>query len=127
MTDVTRWRHKSRDGLASSADPAAIALWDEITARHASEQTASSEQLRALGVKMEHPDDGWVNRDRNSILPAYPRFDLRPEAGDLIALGWPWSGYRLVRCTKVEHEGILIPRTVYYFEETGQCVKGSRS
>lgn len=127
MVLVTGWRYKSRDGLASSADPAAVALWDEITARHANEQTASSEQLRGLGVKMEHPDDGWVNRARNSISPAYPRFDLQPDAGDLIALGWPQDGYRLVRCTKVEREGSLIPRTVYYFEETGQFVKGSRA
>lgn len=117
----------SRDGLLRSNDPARIADWEAICDKQNHAQMTSSEALRALGVKMEHPDDGWVDREQNSIRPSYPRFDLRPAVGDLIALGWPWRGYRLVRCTKVERGGILIPTTTYWFEETGERVAAANS
>lgn len=119
--------YRSSDGLCWSSDPKAVALWNSIAARHANEQAAASSQLRALGVKLEHPDDGWVNRDQNSVSPCYPRFDLNPKPGDLIALGWPDSGYRLVRCINVERRGVLISKTVYLFEDTGERLEGSRA
>lgn len=119
--------YRSKDGLCWSSDPAAVATWDSIATRHASEQATASRRLRALGVKLEHPDDGWVNRDEDSVSPCYPRFDLSPGTGDLIALGWPDSGYRLVRCTSVEHRGVLIPKTVYLFKDTGERLEGLRA
>lgn len=114
--------YRSSDGLMSSSDPQAVALWESICAEHASAQSRASAVLRAKGVKMEHPDDGWVNRDRNTVAPCYPRFDDGVSEGDLIALGWPSSGYRLVRCTTVERSGILVPLVTYSFEETGDRV-----
>lgn len=119
-------RYTSSDGLMSSADPQAVALWESICNDQASEQVKATALLKARGVKLEHPDDGWVNRERNSITPSYPRFDERPAVGDLIALGWPWQGYRLVRCTKVERGGVLIPTVTYWFEETGEHVPSLR-
>ena len=32
-------------------------------------------------------DDGWVNRDRNTVVFSYPRFNMNPKVGDVIALG----------------------------------------
>lgn len=118
--------YTSRDGLMSSNDPARVADWEAICDRQNQEQLSASEALRAMGVKLEHPDDGWVDREKNSITPSYPRFNSRPEVGDLIALGWPWSGYRIVRVTRVEHGGILIPTTTYSFEDTGERIEGNR-
>ncbi len=56
------------------------------------------EKLRTLGVKMVHPDDGWVKRETNELCPTYPQFDDGVCIGDLIALGWP-NEYRVVRVT----------------------------
>lgn len=107
---------RSRDGLCESGDPAYVALWDSIAARQAAEQANSVAELRASGIKAAHPDDGWVNRERNTVHFAYPAFNDGVSVGDLIALGRPWSGYRIVRCTEVEHTGLLIPMTYYHFE-----------
>jgi len=43
--------------------------------------------LAKIGVKLAHPDDGWVNREKNYLRPCYPYFDNKPQVGDLIALG----------------------------------------
>lgn len=110
------YRFKSADGLAQSNDRAAIALWDSIGADTATQQREASARLRATGVKAEHPDDGWVDRERNSVQFCYPRFNDGVDVGDLIALGWPWSGYRIVRCTRIEHSGILLPTVRYFFD-----------
>lgn len=116
-------RFKSRDGLMSSDDREEVALWDRICDGQASAQARGSALLRAHGVKLEHPDDGWVDRERNTITPSYPRFDDGVEVGDLIALGWPRDGYRLVRCTRIVQRRILIPTVTYSFVDTGERVE----
>lgn len=83
-------RYTSRDGLMSSSDPAAVALWEDITARHEFAKMSWTDILRARGVKYAHPDDGWVNRERNRHTRSwYPQYDDHPEVGDLIAFGCP--------------------------------------
>lgn len=116
---------RSRDGLAQSNDADHIATWDAVQATAASKQREASARLMAMGVKMEHPDDGWVDRQKNSLWPCYPQFDLAPEVGDLIALGWPFSGYRIVRCTEIEHKTLLTHTVIYSFEETGEKVEAA--
>ncbi|HEX4432808.1 MAG TPA: hypothetical protein VHZ96_26280 [Frankiaceae bacterium] len=113
-------RYRSRDGLCLSADPNAVALWDSIGDQMATEQGQCTAALRAIGVKAAHPDDGWVNRERNTVHFEYPAFNDGVSVGDLIALGRPRSGYRLVRCTRIEHTGYLIPMTYHHFKDTGQ-------
>jgi hypothetical protein len=131
-------RFRSKDGLCTSADPDAIALWDRIGDRMESEQVSWSGLLREMGVKAEHPDDGWVRRNAEpqSVEFSYARFDLKPQVGDLIALGAPYhSGkfdddpkgkrgtwrYRLVRVTHVHTRRGLIPGVEYTFEDT--CIR----
>jgi hypothetical protein len=140
-------RYASRDGLCTSADASAVALWDSIGDRMASEKRGWTETLRGMGVKLAHPDDGWVKRDAVPpflSLSWYPQFNDEPQEGDLIALGSPhhygtypgdkrerwrrihgrgericWR-YRLVRVTRVhDHTGILGRFVEYYFEDTG--------
>jgi len=112
----------SADGLLTG-DPTVVATWDAIGATMAQEQRTASSALRSEGVKLEHPDDGWVDRANDSIRPCYPAFDLSPQVGDLIALGWPWTGYRLVRCTRIERRTLLIESVRYFFEDTGRRVE----
>lgn len=50
-----------------------------------------------LGVAAIHPDDGWVNRKENTVHLVYPRYKAEIVHGSLIALGQPWSGYRIVK------------------------------
>ena len=83
-------RYASSDGLMSSADPNAVALWEDIGARMENDKATWTERLRAMGVKLAHPDDGWVDRKRNRFSWSwYPQFDDRPEVGDLVAFGCP--------------------------------------
>ena len=92
-TENDAGRFTSRDGLMSSFDPAAVALWEDITARAEFAKMSWTDTLRARGVKYAHPDDGWVNRDLGKHTRSwYPQFDDRPEVGDLIAFGRPPDG-----------------------------------
>lgn len=44
-------------------------------------------ELAQRGVKGAHPNDGWVNRDENTVIFVYPHFDYGISVGDFIALG----------------------------------------
>ena len=70
---------------------------------------------RELGAKAAHPDDGWVNRDKNIVSFAYPHFDDHPEVGDIIALGQYYE-YRLVRVTeKIKRQWTLSEDDEFYY------------
>lgn len=87
------YQHTSEDGLLKSNDASAVSLWDDIGRRMADEKASWTEILRGMGVKLAHPDDGWVRRDSNHFsLSWYAQFDDRPEVGDLIAFGKPTDG-----------------------------------
>lgn len=99
--------YRSADGLLSSSDPVVVARWDQMAIEQESAEQDWTTRLRAAGVKMAHPDDGWVNRKQSTFTPSYPRFDDRPQVGDLIAFGTPPDG---------EH---YLPR-----HESGEWVRG---
>ncbi len=71
------------------------------------------------GVKAIHPDDGNVDRGKNSVCLAYPIYNARPAVGDLVALGSP-PHYRLVRVTRIESRPIGL--SDYHFEATDASV-----
>ena len=76
--------------------------------------------LRARGVKAAHPDDGWVDRDRNRLHLAYPQFNDSLLVGDLLALGWPWSETRIVRVTATSDNPFAVDHVgpwYWHFEE----------
>lgn len=87
---------RSRDGLMTSSDPANVALWDRITAEHEARGADWTTRLRELGIKLAHPDDGWVDRRPDGSgrfsLSWYPQFNDHPKVGDLIAFGTPPRG-----------------------------------
>lgn len=135
-------RYTSRDGLMSSSDPAAVALWEDIVAKQEGAKADWTSRLRAAGVKLAHPDDGWVKRNANPPflnISWYPQFNDQPQVGDLMALGRPprgehyvpdftkdgveyaRDGYRIVRVIEVKRSplGGPIPWQEFYFEDTG--------
>ena len=62
-------------------------IWNRIGAESKAEERSWIEQLQADGIKAAHPDDGWVNRERNEVHFAYPQFNDGVTVGDRIALG----------------------------------------
>jgi hypothetical protein len=85
-----------------SGQPDAVALFANIAADMERNQAGWIAALRASGVKAAHPDDGWVDRECNTVFFCYPQFDDGVAVGDLIALGWPqWNSkkpqHRIVR------------------------------
>jgi hypothetical protein len=91
--------------------------FEEITIKQNIETQQWINFLISLGVKAAHPDDGWVNREKNSIKFAYPHFNNNPKVGDVICLGWAnHNKNRLVRVIKYPITGILSKSREYYFE-----------
>lgn len=63
-------------------------------------EAAWVKHLRRCGLKAAHPDDGWVDREANTVRFCYPQFFDNPQVGDLIALGsHTGRGWRVVRLT----------------------------
>lgn len=118
--------HTMRDGSTVRADAEGIALVQDIERRHISQRQAWIEELRALGVKAAHPDDGWVHRecDPQKIHMEYPHFNDGLGVGELLALGQPFrrEETRIVRVIKIEDTGRLIPMRYYTFEPVGMLV-----
>lgn len=98
--------HTFRDGGSISGPDdivaaAASAELDDV----AREQEWIAELMEA-GVRAAHPDDGWVDREANTVALVYPQFDLGVQAGDIIALGRP-DRHRIVHVTgRQVHTGL---------------------
>lgn len=79
------------------------------------------QDLRDQGFKAAHPDDGYVDREKNNVYFAYPHFDDGVNIGDKIVLGWHNEKSRVVKIIDIEKMEILIvpdkPTIYYYFEE----------
>lgn len=77
------------------------ALLDEERA-DAQRQREWRRELAERGIIVAHPDDGWVDRERDTVTFCYPSMQVRtPQPGDLVALGRPeeWRLVRLVTFT----------------------------
>lgn len=104
-----------------AADPEHMSLITGIATSMEREQAAWIAQLREQGVKAAHPDDGWVDREQNSVTLCYPQFNDGAKAGDLVALGWPtWAGkdrYRIVRLTERVPSSMFGVSHEWFFQE----------
>lgn len=87
---------------------AAVSNGSPVGDRFVAELAASSEAARrswveileARGIGLAHPDDGWVDRERDTVLLVYPSLSrTAPAPGVLLALGWP-DRWRVVRITR---------------------------
>ena len=95
----------------ASGRPDMVARWAEICIEGDRKEDAWIAQLRSDGVKAAHPDDGWVDREKNTIHFAYPQFNDGVNIGDRIALGWP-DKWRIVTVTG-SADGILLERWAF--------------
>ncbi|MEM1295456.1 MAG: hypothetical protein AAGH89_08820 [Verrucomicrobiota bacterium] len=103
-----------------SGPPDAMARWAEICHEADLKEDEWIERLRAEGVKAAHPDDGWVDREADSVHFAYAGFNDGVKAGDRIALGWP-DKYRIVTVVEIKDVGVVMPMRRYFFSPNDQA------
>jgi hypothetical protein len=79
---------------------------------------------RGYGVKIVSPDDGWIDRRRNTFFPPSYARRLGPVGvGDRIALGSETTDlmvighFRIVRVVAVGRPGLFTGEPTYEFEE----------
>ena len=99
--------------------PDLVSKWHEICDKQERDKREWCERLRREGIKAAHPDDGWVDREDNYLIFAYPQFRDKVEIGDQIALGWP-NKWRIVRVTQIDDTHGALGLTRYYFEDLPQ-------
>jgi hypothetical protein len=94
-----------------------VSTWRDVVREAEISEEQWIRSLRERGIKAAHPDDGWVDRVRNTIYFAYPHFNDGAKFGDLIALGWHFDKTRIVRIV-----GRITPHfgaARWVFEEVG--------
>lgn len=79
--------------------PDMVARWAQICREAHDRDEAWIAMLRREGIKAAHPDDGWVDREKNTVCFAYPQFNDGAGVGDKIALGWASGKWRIVTIT----------------------------
>ena len=62
-------------------------LWNEICNSYDSEQAEWVETLRAEGFKAAHPNDGWIDRENNTLRFMFAQFNDGAGVGDLVMIG----------------------------------------
>ena len=114
---------KSKDGLIQancSGNPEFIKVYDNISEEYDKAHNIWVQKLIHDGFKASHPNDGWVDREHNTVLFCYPHFDNHPEVGDMIMLG-SHTNYnnRPVRVTEVEFVKSMFDtgRIHYHFKD----------
>lgn len=86
--------------VVSNGSPAGDRFVVELARGAAVAERRWAELLETRGIGLAHPDDGWVDRQRNTVLLAYPSLSrTAPAPGVLLALGWP-DRWRVVRITR---------------------------
>lgn len=94
-----------------------VARWVQICADSENEERKWIADLRSIGIKAAHPDDGHVNRKRGEyhdfVKFCYPQFNDGVKEGDRIALGWP-DCYRVRLVQRVTMEGWLFGKEPVY-------------
>lgn len=94
-----RSTHAFPDGSTVSGEARYVDQAIRIRESMEGQRTRWIAQLRERGVKAAHPDDGWVDRDKDTVHLCYPDFNDGLAVGDPLALGSPWGDTRIVRVT----------------------------
>jgi len=75
--------------LCKSTNPEFQQVWRDACNKQIEDERIWVKNLRSAGIKAAHPNDGWVDRDKNTITLMYPQFNDNAGVGSLIMLGWP--------------------------------------
>lgn len=92
----------------------------DIVANDKKENKEWINKLMYLGIKAAHPDDGWVDRNKNEILFCYPYFKRNIMLDDKIVLG-SWEKYRVVQIDYIKY-GNFRKCNKYGFHEVSRFV-----
>jgi len=110
------------DGLKNcirTSSPEIAAHWGGIIEQGRNDERRWIEELRGQGFKAAHPNDGWVDRERNVLTFCYPQFNDGAGVGDLVMLGSPGDPrtqrpIRLIAATPFRFEvGTPTPRFTF--------------
>jgi hypothetical protein len=66
-----------------------IRLWRETEKRQQREMDEWIAFLRQRGIVGAHPNDGWVDREKQELILTYPQFNDGIAVGKRMALGSP--------------------------------------
>lgn len=80
--------------------------------------------LRGQGVRAAHPDDGWVNREHNTVAFVFPYFNDGLAPGDMVALG-THAGHRIVRLVELLPSPWLTMQDRWRFTATPTKTEGT--
>lgn len=94
-----------------------ISLYADICRESELKKRKWIKSLMNSDVKAAHPDDGWVDREKNEVQFAYPQFNSGIVVGDIVALGWP-DKYRLVEIIGIRTG--LFNIFLYQFKESNK-------
>jgi hypothetical protein len=100
-------------------------LWADAERAQERNLTQCLKMLRAgYGIAAMHPDDGWVNREKNTIVFCYPRYRGEVMVGSMVALGHEEIStpgvigrYRIVEVVSVSTPGLFSADRTYTFVE----------
>lgn len=92
--------------------------WHKIISDGARQEEQWVAELQACGVVAAHPNDGWVDREKNTFHLAYPQFNDGVLVGSLVCLGQPFEQdkNRIVRVTSIK-ENALADWPRYSFQD----------
>lgn len=90
-------------------------LWESAVLDTAGAESVWIEELQRQGISAAHPDDGWVNKEKNYFSLVYPQFNTGVQIGSIVALGNA-TKYRLIKVTRIVST-IQFAGDKYYFDE----------
>ena len=101
--------------LASGTHKGFLDTWEKVCIDGQKQHDEWIIELRGLGVLAAHPNDGWVNRDKNYFQLSYPQFNDGVEVDSVVVLGWPGESdkNKFVTVTKIVKQQLGLCR--YYF------------
>ena len=81
-------RYYSSDGSFSVNEESLylLPIFEENSRKRREIENKRISYFRSINIKAAHPDDGWVDRENNTVILEYPIFQDEISVGDKIVL-----------------------------------------
>lgn len=103
-----------------TGSPEIVSLWHKICDEQEDKKNNWIKELRGMGFKASHPNDGWVNRESLEVFFAYPQFNDGANIGDSVMLGWPYDEKSLRPIKLIGKRKTMTGGTWWKFEDLNQ-------